>query len=283
MKLILFTTKVDKGGREIIKEARKMPLACQIYFYEQFVYKNGEIFNLNPNPLSIDQGDKIILRDPYNAKSDYSFFTRKILKKYYENILLDRECYSTFPFYEDKLFQADLFIKLGITTPETFLGKNINRLFLKFPVVVKPRIGSRGRGIRILKNPKEMEDFFAEKYPLNYIVQKYHKAKNEYRILLLEHKILGMVSKNVYLKNKGKVGVIVNKVVSDLTEKIKKDAIRITKALKADFVGIDVIHAEDGKYYFLEANLSPQFGGFAKTTGVNVAKKIISLARSRRF
>lgn len=176
MKLVLFTTKVDKGEPAIEKEAEKMSLPCQIYFYEELVYKNGEIFNSNLNPLSINRDDKIILRDPYNAKSDYSFFTKKILKKYYENILLDRECYSKFPFYEDKLFQADFFIKLGITAPETFLGKNINKV-LKFPVIVKPRIGSRSRGIRIFSKPKEMESFFAEKDSLNYIVQRYHKAK----------------------------------------------------------------------------------------------------------
>ncbi len=277
MKLVLFTTKVDKGEPAIEKEAEKMSLLYQVYFYEELVYKNGEILNSNLNPLSINRDDKIILRDPYNTKSGYSLFTKKILKKYYENILLDRECYSKFPFYEDKLFQADFFIKLGITAPETFLGKNINKA-LKFPVIVKPRIGSRGRGIRIFNKPKEMESFFAEKDPLNYIVQRYHKAKNEYRILLLKHKILGIVDKHIYLKNKGKVGVKINKAVNDLPKRIKQDAIKITKELKADFVGVDIVHAESGKYYFLEANLSPQFGAFTRTTGINVARKIVSLA-----
>lgn len=280
MKLVLFTAKLDRGGRAIEKEARRMSLPCQPYFCEELVYKNGEVFNSGLNPLSINQSDKIILRDPYKAKGDYSFFTKKILKKYYENISLDRERYSKFPFYEDKLSQVDLFIKLGIATPETFLGRNINKL-LKFPVIVKPRIGSRGRGIRIFKKSKEMKSFFAEKDPLNYIVQKYYKVKNEYRILLLEHKILGVVDKHIYLKKRGRVGVKVKKPVNNLPEKIKKDAIRITKGPRADFVGVDVIHAENDKYYFLEANLSPQFGMFTKTTGINVAREIISLALSR--
>jgi len=277
MKLILFTTKVDKGGQEIIKEARKMSLACQIYFCEELFYKNGEIFNSNLNPLSIYQSDKIILRDPYNTNYDYSFFTKKILEKYYKNMLLDRERYSGFPLCEDKLFQADLFMELGITTPETFLGRNINRL-LKFPVIVKPRIGSRGRGIRIYYKPKEMETFFAEKDPLGYIVQKYHKAKSEYRILILGHKVLGVVDKHIYLKEKGKIGVRVKGAVENIPGKIQQDCIKITKKLKADFVGVDVILADDGKYYFLEANLSPQFGKFAKTAKINVANMIIKLS-----
>ena len=277
MKLILFTTRVDRGGRKIIREARKMSLACQIYFCEELLYKNGEILDLDLNPLSIHQDDKIILRDPYNTKHNYSFFTKKILEKYYKNISLDRERYSKFPQCEDKLFQVDLFIKLGINTPEVFFGRNIVKL-LKFPVIVKPRIGSRGQGIRIFRKPGELKKFFVDKDAVDYIVQKYHKVKNEYRIILLKHNILGTVDKNIYQNNKGRIRVTINKEVNTLPEKIIEDAVRITKALKADFVGIDVIHAEDGEYYFLEANFSPQFNGFAKATKINVASRVIRLA-----
>ena len=275
MKLVLFTTKLDKGGQAIEAEAKKMSLPCQAYFCDELVYQNGEIFDSNLRSLLINRDDKIILRDPYNTKSDYSFFTKKILEKYYQNISFDRERHAQFPFCRDKLFQADLFIKLGITTPETFLGKNINRL-LRLPVILKPRIGSRGRGIRIFNELKELENFLTERDPLNYIVQKYHQVKNEYRILLLRHQILGVVDKHIHLKNEGKIGVRTNKVVHDLPVKIKQDAIRITEELKADFVGIDVIQVEDGEYYFLEANLSPQFSAFVKATGINVAREIIS-------
>jgi len=277
MKLILFTTKADKGGQEIKKEARKMSLDCQIIFYEELFYKNGKIFNLNSSPLSIHRDDKIILRDPYNTNRDYSFFTQKILEKYYKNISLDRECYSKFPLCEDKLFQVDLFIKLGITTPKTFFGKKIKKE-LKFPVIVKPRIGSRSRGIRIFKKPGELQKFFKNRNTADYIVQKYLKVKNEYRILILKHKNIGIVQKKIYLKSKGRIGVTINKVANTLPEKIIKDATKISKALKADFIGIDVIQTKNDKYYFLEANLSPQFGGFAKVTKINVANKVIKLA-----
>jgi len=293
VKLILFTTKVDKGGQIIKREAERMFLSCQIYFYDELTYQDGQILNLSQDSLFIEQDDKIILRDPYNSTSNYSFFTQKILKKYYKNVALDRECYSKFPFYEDKLFQVDLFNRLRITTPNTFLGKNVSS-FQKFPVIIKPRIGSRGRGIRIFNKLKEIETFLAKKDPLDFIIQKYHKAKSEYRILIFRYKVLGVVDKHIFLKGKGNIGVRVNKVVEDFPRKIKEDSIKITKRLKADFVGVDsikitkrlkadfvgvdVIHAVDGKYYFLEANLSPQFGGFAKATKINVASMVIRSA-----
>ncbi len=254
-----------------------MSLSCQIYFYDELSYQDGEVLNLSQDSLLIKQNDKIILRDPYNSTNNYSFFTQQILKKYYQNVALDRQCYSKFPFYEDKLFQVGLFTRLGITTPDTFLGKNVSSI-QEFPVIIKPRIGSRGRGILIFNKPREVKTFFANKDPLDYIIQKYHKAKKEYRILILKHKVLGIVDKHIYLKGKGKIGVRINKMVDDFPKKIKEDSIIITKRLKADFVGVDVIHAEDGKYYFLEANLSPQFGKFAKVTKINVASMVIKLA-----
>jgi len=87
--------------------------------------------------------------------------------------------------------------------------------------------------------------------------------------------VLGVVSKNLFLKDKGKVGVTINKLVENLPKEILKDSVRVSKQLKADFVGVDIIRVKDIKYYFLEVNLSPQFGGFAKATGVNVAKEVI--------
>jgi len=86
-----------------------------------------------------------------------------------------------------------------------------------------------------------------------------------------------VVDKYIYLKRGGEIGVRIKKAVDDFPRRIKEDSIKITKRLKADFVGVDVIHAEDGKYYFLEANLSPQFGGFSKVTKINVASRIIRL------
>lgn len=169
MKLILFTTKVDKGGQIIGEEAGRMSLSCQTYFYDELVYKDGKVLSLNKDPLFIKQDDKVVLRDPYNSASNYSFFAQTILKKYYTNVALDKECYSKFPAYEDKLFQVELFNKLRIITPVTFLGKNV-RSFQEFPVTIKPRIGSRSCGIRIFNKPQEMENFFAKKDPLDYII-----------------------------------------------------------------------------------------------------------------
>jgi hypothetical protein len=279
MKLVIFTTKYDKSEKLLTKEVDKSQLSCRIYFYEDLVYQKGRIFSADQNPVSVNRDDKIILRDPYNAKYDYSFFTRKLLQKYYKNIALDRECYKQFPFYEDKLFQYEMFTELGIAAPETLFGQEVTN-FIDFPVIVKPKIGSRSRGIHIIGDEQNLKEFFANKDPLNYLVQKYYKAEKEYRLLILKHKILGVVEKSIHLKTKGRIGVRINKMTDSLPQRIQKDSINVSKHLKADFIGVDVIAAENGNYYFLEANLSPQFTGFTKVSKINVAEKVIQAAIS---
>jgi len=155
MKLILFTTRFDKGRLSLQKEAENVSLFCRTYYYEMLQYRKDEVCDSEDSPLSINKSDKIILRDPCNSKGDYSFLFRKILTKYYRSVVLDRECYIKYPNYEDKWFQRNLFLKLGINIPETYLGTKMNNE-IDFPVIGKPRIGSRSRGIRIIQNSKDM-------------------------------------------------------------------------------------------------------------------------------
>ena len=46
--------------------------------------------------------------------------------------------------------------------------------------------------------------------------------------------------------------------------------------------GIDFIKSREG-YQVLEINVSPQFKGFEKASGINVAQKVLQNLLSRRF
>lgn len=228
MSLIIFTTKQDLALRNT-KQAK-------IYFYE----------NLKKFNFKINKQDKIILRDPYNAGVDYSSSFRKILNKYYSQILLDRECYKNFPNYEDKLFQAKFFQKHKIPAPKFFTN-----------AIIKKRISSRNKGNFIINS--------------KYFVQEYIDFKQDIRILILKNKILGIVQK----KN--------NKIfkIANLPSKIKNQALKLVRLFKADFAGIDVIKSKNNKYYFLEINLSPQFKAFEKITKIDVVQEIIKTQKPR--
>lgn len=234
-------------------------LKYKICFYEDLVYNNGKILD-----KKISKKDKIILRSPYHpykSHLDYRFFAKKLLIDYYDNILLDRECYLNFPFYEDKLFQTDFFIRNKINIPKTIFAQEPRQ----FPVIVKKRISSRNKGNFIINSQFELKNFFKTHNYLDYLIQEYIKTKGDYRILILKNKILDIV--------KRKANKITN--TATLPDKIKNQALKITKLFKADFTGVDVIESQDNRFYFLEINLSPQFRSFERVTGVDVMEKIM--------
>lgn len=274
MRLYIFTTSKDFSAELVREEAIKQSVDCFIYFYADLSFKKNVLFSKDKKIILIEKKDKIILRDPYQ-KGNFSLLLRKFLKKFKENVLLDKKCLIAYPSYEDKLFQAKFFKKDGVCFPKTCYGKQISKIS-NFPVVVKKRISSRGKGIFLLMEDKDLDSFLELSNPKNYIAQDYMKAERDYRIVILKGKVLGIVSREVKFKKDKSIKVKVQKGLNKLPGQVTKDALNISKSLGADFVGVDVILAR-GKYYFLEANLSPQFKGFSRATGVNVAKKILGL------
>jgi len=65
-------------------------------------------------------------------------------------------------------------------------------------------------------------------------------------------------------------------------------ATRATKCVGADYAGVDVIQAEDGRFLVLEVNSMPAWNGLQAVTHVNIADRLVgafldaALAPSRR-
>jgi len=262
MKLIMLTTAKDFSAKLIAEEAKKISLDYCIIFYKNIKKK-----------IHIKKESKIILRDPYQG-GDYSRKMKQILSKYYSQVILDKKCFRKFSQYEDKLFQVKFFQKNKVSVPPIFSAKKIYAC----PIVIKKRISSRGKGNWLIESQEEQDSFFKKNQLKDYIIQKFEKPEKDFRILILNNKILGIVSRRIKYKRDKTIKVKVLKGKARLPQKIKTESLRLAQKLGADFVGIDVIYSKK-KYYFIEANLAPQFKGFARATGINVAKKIINIVK----
>ena len=202
-----------------------------------------------------------------------------LIENHFDKIALNRECYKSFRQYKDKAFQAETFRKANLNTPKTWHGSEIESLakVLELPVIAKPRIGSRQRGIRVFDQAKRMREFFASTHKdvSTYIFQEYLEVAEEYRLIVLQDKLVGVVGKKIHLKEGGRIGVTVKEKVADLPAEVETAVLKAAKAFKVDFAGIDVVLTKDGNYSFIEINYSPQFSAFEEATGINVAKQVI--------
>ena len=269
MKLLIVSTRKDLSLENIIEEAYKHNIETKTVFYEDL--------EINEIQDVVKGYNFCILRDPYNTGEDFSIYLRSIIQFFQPHQVLDYETYIKFPFYEDKLFQYLLFspqMKMLRTWHFNSLSKvNIE----KFPIIVKKRVSSRGRGIFIIESEQELKKFFFKNRVCDYFFQEYKEPKKDIRVIVLGNKVIGSVERKVNIKKlngKLKVGVKVNSPF-ELPRQIKGEVLKVARMIKCDFCGIDFLIDGENNYYLLECNISPQFIASEKVLKINIASELI--------
>jgi ribosomal protein S6--L-glutamate ligase len=184
-------------------------------------------------------------------------------------------------FIQSKLFDASRITKFGLNHPHTFQAlspssyeKIITKL--KFPVVVKPCAGQKGKGIKKIETKKDFLDFF-KKNPRGYLIQEFFQLKSDIRVFVVGNKVLGAYKRFIPKDDfrSTRKGVLSAKIT--LNAKLKKVALAATTAMGYDIAGIDLFKY-GGKYFVFEVNSSPQWQRFKEITGINPAKHIVDYA-----
>jgi hypothetical protein len=277
--LYIFTLRKDFSLDLFKESACKKGVDLKVYYYNDLYLDNFRLYNKSSGLIHLTDQDGIILRDPYLyvKQADYSYLFSFILSKYYDLILLDKQYYKSFPNYEDKLLQMSLLKSLKVPYPKTYYCptlESLKRLKISFPFILKKRMSSRGIDVHLIQNRKTLNEISKKQDFSQYLVQKFISVTKDYRILVFRGEICGAVRRSHCIKDNSKVGV---KIIGagKVNKKIERDVIEITKNLKFDLAGIDVIIDKKGNYFFLEINLSPQFTKFTKVTGLNPSDLIV--------
>jgi ribosomal protein S6--L-glutamate ligase len=183
---------------------------------------------------------------------------------------------------EGKMFQASKLQRAGINIPRTVQAYDLRTwkvvlADMQFPIVIKPVKGRRGEGVMKLDSCKTALVLFKAR-PYGYLAQEYFSLDGDYRLFLVEGKVLGAIKRFVVdgdFRTNCSLGSRTEEV--KVTREMRIIATRAAKAVGYEVAGVDLIE-HDGKYYVLEVNASPQWQGFKEATGINPAGAIIDLA-----
>lgn len=289
MKIIFFTTKKDLSLPRLKEESEKLKKTVSVIYFETLSFVGNTLYT-NSHPLKslIEEDDLICIRWPFDADDtdiEYNVFVHSLLAGFPKQVVLDKKCLKNFsPFYEDKFFQSVVFSKLGIPTPKTYFfstEENFNTGHVSFPLVLKKRISSRSKNNFLVNSKKEMKEKLKGKNIRDYIFQEVIDIEKDMRVLMLKNNLLGIVRRFTHIREGNRLAVRGREVIPSLPLSVIVQSQKIQNYLGADFVGFDVLQSKDGTYYFIEANLSPQFDKFEDATGVNVAKKVIQMFLDR--
>lgn len=281
MQLFVVTTEKDLSLPSLLQAAKAQNVSTTVIFFPTLTFLNGEVC-VGTKSFSLQDDDRLLIRwpwDPGDVKNEYTFFAKYLVDTYSEQVVLDRTTLSDFsPFYEDKLFQALTFTKLGVRTPKTWhfaTKKDITFSSLQFPLVMKSRISSRGKMTYKISSASDLKRRIQHVKLTDIIFQEYIPFQHDLRILLYKGEVLGTVERMPHLRKNNRLTVKGGHTFSLNKKAVITDCLAYASFIGADFVGFDVLAGADGKYYMIEANLSPQYDKFEKRTGVAVSEKIV--------
>lgn len=182
-------------------------------------------------------------------------------------------------FYSFCLFQR---AKLPIprTTVTAELDVALNAIDGGGSVIVKPIFGSQGKGVVMLTEDEpnvssRLEGLLKERGVL-YIQEFVPNPGRDVRVFVVGEEALGAMYRvsleGSVVSNLSQGG---RPVKCEITEELQDLAVRATKAVGADFAGVDLIEGED-ELLVLEVNGTPSGRGISQACGIDVTEKIVS-------
>jgi len=152
---------------------------------------------------------------------------------------------------------------------------------LRYPVVIKPNVGSWGRLMAKIENRTQAESVLEHKKTLGdqyhsifYIQEYIDKPGRDIRAFVIGNEVICAIYRHSehWITNTARGGRASN---CPVTKEIKKICLDAKKALNADIIAIDLFETKDNGLIINEINHTMEFRNSIDTTGVNIPGKMI--------
>jgi [lysine-biosynthesis-protein LysW]---L-2-aminoadipate ligase len=182
----------------------------------------------------------------------------------------------------------------GLPVPRTALGLTPEAGLaalaeIGYPAVIKPLVGSWGRLIAELRDPRMARDVFeyvaalpGPQSHLVYVQELIAKPGRDIRAIVLGGELLGAIYRiSGDLRTNVARGAI-SKPCAE-TPELAKLAVQAATAVGADIAAVDLVEDGSGQLLVLEVNHRVEFTGFSEAMGdrINVADRIVDLLIGR--
>lgn len=179
----------------------------------------------------------------------------------------------------------------GLNTPKTWASENrkltreiASKQFARGQtLVIKPLFGCMGKGIEKismlgdLDNIQAVGDAF---YMQQYIEPFEPDHWQDWRLMVVDDQVCAAMSRRSqhWITNFAQGADCFATTVTPEMEQLAVDA---TRAVQADYAGVDLIRDQDGSYTVLEVNSVPAWKGLYQATGINVAQHLAQALAKR--
>lgn len=184
----------------------------------------------------------------------------------------------------DKLRSLQVLSKAGVGIPSTFFSREtrsvsdlINQIGV--PMIIKVARGTHGNGVVLAETQKAAKSVIQAFYVegVNILLQEYiaESEGKDIRVFIIGGRVVASIERQSldddFRSNlhQGGVGRVIK-----ITQEERRTAIKAAKALGLSICGVDLLRSKRGPLV-IEVNSSPGLEGIEKTTGKDIASKII--------
>ncbi len=169
-----------------------------------------------------------------------------------------------------------------VATPETFALQSpratralVRRECARGPLVLKPLFGAQGRGLKLIRHESDLPEVetIAGVYYLQRFVGHDENGYSDIRVLVSQNRVIAAMTRRAdhWITNI-KLGAVPEPVTLDA--EATDLALRAAAAVGADFAGVDLLRAADGKLVVIEVNSMPGWQGLQSVTDFSIADRL---------
>jgi len=183
----------------------------------------------------------------------------------------------------DKFYTSALLREAGLDTPDTIVCERIDDAMAAAremgDVIVKPLFGSMGHGMVRVSDPETAFRVFRAlemTRAIFYVQHVIDHAGCDVRAFVVADRIVAAIERRARdggWRTNISLGGEARSI--DLPPAWSEMALAAARAVGADYAGVDLLPATDGRLYVLEVNGIPGWSGVQKATSVDVAGAIV--------
>ncbi len=172
----------------------------------------------------------------------------------------------------------------GLPTPRTFAGVDritaetiVTRLAAEgHRLVEKPLFGAQGKGLRLIEVPEDLSppDAVNGVYYLQEFVPAPQDHHQDWRVFVCGGRVLAsMIRHGPDWITNIKQGARAKAAIPG--QELTALAMRAAACVGADYAGVDIIQAPDGRFLVLEVNSMPAWNGLQKVTALRLSDRVV--------
>ncbi|ODR98893.1 hypothetical protein AUC68_06880 [Methyloceanibacter methanicus] len=174
--------------------------------------------------------------------------------------------------------------KAGLPTPRTFAGVDrstaeevVARLASEgHKIVEKPLFGAQGKGVRLIETASDLSPPEAVDgvYYLQEFVPPAQEHHQDWRLFVCGGRVVAsMIRHGEDWITNIKLGARAEAAIA--SQELAELAVGAAASVGADYAGVDIIQARDGRFLVLEVNSMPAWNGLQKVTSLRLSDTVV--------